>query len=157
MIAVRDARAGDESFVVSTWSASFKTSHSAGLIQSEDWATVMHEQIAKVLARAGARTLVAYERTDPSFLYGFIAGDTTDARMPVVFYVYVKEPYREAGWENGKRIGDGYARQLFRALGVDPARPFVYVCKTPIVSRLAGKIPMARWNPLVARYPQHPR
>lgn len=146
----------DRGFIVSTWSSSFKTAHAAGLITAEDWADVMHVQLGKILDRPDARAIMAFDRDDPDFLYGWIAGETC-GRDPVVWYVYVKEPFRRAGYENGVRIGDGCARQLFAALGVDPTRPFLYACKTPACSKLADKIPRARWNPLVARYPNEQR
>lgn len=134
------------SLVVSMWSASYKKSHYAGLIWHEDWADVMHPQIANVIERADLTTIIAYEATDPDFLYGFIAGDMSE-RVPVVYYVYVKEPYRK----------NGIARGLFGALGVDPSKYFVYVCKTGVVSTLAHKMPSARFNNLEARYPKEAR
>jgi hypothetical protein len=132
----------DHAFVISNWSASFKISHSAGLIQSEDWADIMRPQIAKVIARPDTQTLLAYEKSDPAFFYGFICGDVSST--PVVNYVYVKAPYRR----------HHIARRLFAALGVDPTKPFLYTCKTAIVSKLSNQVPMARWNPLLARFPK---
>lgn len=167
-VAFRSAELEDARFIVSSWSRAFKGSNSAGMIADEDWATVMHPQIKKVLARPGARTIVAYEKTDPAFIYGFAAGDT-DERIPVVFFVYVKEPYRLAGYRNGVRIGDGYGRRLLAALGVDPAGRFRYTCWTPVIRDLQGtmgrpvrheaervpsKIPYATFDPHFARYPK---
>lgn len=136
----------ERAFVTSTWSSSYKGSHFAGLIASEDWAAIMHAQLGKLLDRPGTRTLVAGE--PDGFLYGFIAGDTT-RRLPIVYYVYVKDPFRELG----------YARGLFAALGVDPEQPFIYTCRTAIVSRIAdklpggaNKIPHATFAPAAARY-----
>lgn len=147
-IAYRPAELGDRDFVVSAWSSSFKRSHFAGLIWTDDWAAIMHPQITRALELPGVRAVIAYENTDPDFVYGFIAGDTTtDPHDPVVLYVYVKEPYRKAG----------YARGLFAALGVDPEKRFTYVCRTGFVSRLKDKIPRGDWNPLVARYPREQR
>jgi hypothetical protein len=139
----RPCTPADLPFVISNWSASFKISHSAGLIQSEDWADIMRPQIQKVIQRPDARTVIAYEKSDPAFFYGFISGDTSGP-TPVVYYVYVKAPFRK----------HGHARRLFQALGVDPTKPFLYTCKTAIVSKLSGQVPMARWNPLLARFPK---
>lgn len=139
-------------FVISGWSTSFKHAHAAGIISSDDWADVMHDQIRKLLVRPCVRTMVGFEKKDPTFLYGFICGDTTEnpwrARLgiPTVFYVYVKGTYRRRG----------FARDLFTALGVDPAAAFVAACKTQTSSRIASKTPLARWDPLVARYPDPP-
>lgn len=135
----------DRAFVVSTWSRSFKLSHSAGLISSDDWATVMRPQFEKILERDGVRTLIACERHDPDFFYGWIAADTSE-RVPVLVYVYVKEPYR--------RRPERIARQLFTAIGIDPSQPFVYVCRGPSFSALANKVALARYNPNEVRYPK---
>ncbi len=145
MIAFRPALVADRQFIISGWSTSFKTAHAAGMIATSDWAAVMHPQIEKVLNRPDCVTLVAYEPDeDPGVdLYGFISGDPT-ARLPVVFYAYVKGPQRCSG------IG----RALFGAIGIDPAKPFVYTCHTPMASRLRSKIPLAKANPLLARYPK---
>lgn len=101
-----DLRSPDRTFIVSTWSSSFKTAHAAGLIHTDDWATIMHAQIGKILDRADARAVIAFERDDPDFLYGWIAGDTAE-RPAVVWYVYVKEAYRRAGYDGERRVGDG--------------------------------------------------
>lgn len=129
----------ERAFITSTWSSSYKSSHFAGMIDTESWPEVMHRSIAGILARPSTRTFVACE--PDGFLYGFIAGDT-GRRLPVVYYVYVKDPFREAG----------YARRLFAELGVDPAKPFLYTCRTAIVARLASKIPRATFTPAAARY-----
>jgi hypothetical protein len=150
--------ATDRDFVVATWSSSYKSAHAAGIIASEDWPTVMHATLRKLLARPGTRTIVAYE--PPDFLYGFIAGDTTGP-VPVVWYVYVKGPYRSEPRVDqdgmpiaGPRTGPRHARGLFRALGVDPTRRFFYACSTPVVTEigLARKIPYGKFVPATARY-----
>ena len=105
----------------------------------------MHDQIGKLVDRSDTR--IAYERSDPDFYYGFICGDTSDARYPIVHYVYVKGPYRKSG----------YARGLFAALGVDPDGRFEYTCRTGIVRVLLHKVPRADWNPLAARFPKEAR
>lgn len=145
-------------FVLSSWSSSYKASHFAGLITAEDWAEVMHVQLGKILDRPTTRTLVAASADRHPFLYGFISGDTS-GRLPIVHYVYVKDGYRSEPSGDG-REGPRYARGLFAALGVDPEDPFLYTCKTPIVSvlgpppwsRQASKIPRATFCPAAARY-----
>jgi GNAT superfamily N-acetyltransferase len=146
-LAFRPAVREDRAFIIPTWSASYKKSRYAGLITSEDWADVMHRQLGKILDRAGARAIVAYDRQDPDYFYGWIAGDTSEP-TPVVYYVYTKEPYRRAG----------IARGLFAALGVDPTRYFVYVCSPVNDSQeLIRKLPSARFNTLEVRYPKEQR
>jgi len=146
--AYRDATGDDRKFVVGTWLANYKNAHYAGLIASEDWYPVMHVQLHKLLDRPGTRAIVACD--PPSFLYGFIVGDTT-GQLPIVHYVYVKDPYRSEPGPAG-RSGPRYARGLFAALGIDPAREFLYTCRTIACVRLADKIPLARFTPGAARY-----
>ena len=140
MISHRLLTPDDRRFVVSAWSASYKDSHSAGMIGTLRWADVMHAEIARVIDQPEAKTLVAYAKDDPSFVYGFISGDPESS---VVYYCYTKAAFRR----------QGIARKLFTALGVDPECHFTYACRTAVVSRLAGKIPAARFDPSVARYP----
>ena len=137
-----DAPGSDRRFVVSAWSASYKDSHSAGMIGTERWADVMHAEIARVLDQANTTTLVAYEKNDPTFVYGFISGVPAES-PPVVYYCYTKAAFRR----------QGIARRLFAALGIDPDNRFTYACRTAVVTRLGGKIPAARFDPNVARYP----
>ena len=153
MIAFRPATAEDRHFIVSSWTQSYKTAFTAGFIQEEDWYTVMDPQITKALDRPDVRTIVAHDpnATDHiADLAGFITADTNETPA-LVYYCYVKAAYRRAGhgrlWQ-----GPGLARQLFAAIGVDPSRPFGYVCSTQMVRTLERKIPMARWQPLWGRY-----
>lgn len=145
-------------FVISSWSSSYKASHHAGLITSEDWAAVMHVQLGKIIDRPTTRTLVAVSDDRRRFLYGFIAGDTS-GRLPVVHYVYVKDGFRSEP-RDGRREGPRYARGLFAALGVDPEGRFLYTCNTPVVVEIGppawsgrpSKIPRATFRPAAARY-----
>jgi hypothetical protein len=136
---IRAADEDDLAFIVSTWSRSYKSSPAAGLIASEDWPTVMHPQIRKLIDRPGVTTLVACDRRDSSFLIGFACA-TPAAK--VLHYVYVKQPFRRAG----------YARQLVLELGIDPLLPFRFTCWTHACRELAAKIPRATHDPNPARY-----
>lgn len=136
----------DRKFILATWSSSYKKSHSAGLITADDWADIMRPQFEKHLNRIDARALIAYDRNDPDFFYGWIAGDTSES-TPVIYYTYVKEAYRRSG----------IARALFKAFGVDPSGYFVYVCGTPDAIQMQRKIPRARFNPNEVRYPKENR
>lgn len=144
-LSFRPAHDADRTFIVSNWSSCFKKSHSAGIIHTDDWASVMHAQLERVLDRPGSRALIAFEKSEPDFFYGFIAGDTSE-ETPVVHYVYVKEAYRRSG----------IARGLFDAFGVDPSQYFVYVCR-PVMVHLTSKVPLARFNPNEVRYPKESR
>lgn len=157
MTLYRDATHDDRRFIVSAWASSYKSAHAAGMIASDDWATVMHAQIAKLLSRAGTRSVIAYEPEGDlgDFTYGFIAGDPTHEPDPIVFYVYVKEPFRSQPitGQRGARSGPRHARGLFDAIGIDPGKPFLYACRTAIVSRIGHKFDYrARFVPAAARY-----
>lgn len=147
----------DRLFVVDSWVASFRDAFTAGLIQVEDWYAVMIPQINKVLDKPDVRTVVAsmpgVDRV--ADLLGFVVAEP-EGPVPLVYYVFVKEHYRRGG---RGRIwgGPGVGRGLFGAIGVDPARPFNYVCSTPMCRTLERKIPMARWRPLLGRFPKHER
>lgn len=136
----------DRQFIVSTWSSSWKGSNYAGVISAERWSTVMRPELDAHLERPDARVIIACDRNDPTYFYGWIAGDVVE-RPAVVWYVYVKEPYRRAG----------IARQLFHRLGVDPLERFIYACGAPIAIRLAHKIPLAKLNPNGLRYTKETR
>ena len=145
-------RAADEryrNFIVRSWLASYRDADSAGMVAVEDWYDVMTPQVVKVLDQPDVVATVAYETTNDdagSNAYGFIVGDTSE-RPALVYYVFVKQPFRRSG----------VARGLFAAIGVDPEMPFHYVCSTPWVSRLQRKIPMSRWTPRAGRFPKHER
>lgn len=135
----------ERNFVLGGWSASFKHSREAGLITAGDWDDVMHVQLAKICARPECRVLVAYGQVDDSFL-GFIAGEPTES---VVYYCFVKENYR----------CNGIARALFAELGVDPRKQFLFPALTRALAdpALRNKIPLARRDPAVGRYPKQLR
>lgn len=131
------------------------TSYSAGLVPIEDWFTSMRPHFVKLLARPGMQTIVAYEKDDPDFFYGLIAADPTEQRVSMkdggvkwwpalVLYVLVKQNFRKRG----------IARALFKAVGVDPEKPFLYAANTQQASRLASKVPQAKFNPLAVRFPK---
>lgn len=149
------ANPSERNFIVNGWCDSYKDADMAGLIQIEDWFAVMIPQVVKAMNRPGVRTMIAIDSDDADQFYGFITADTLE-QPPLVYYVYVKSYYRRGGrgrlWD-----GPGAARQLFAAIGVDPGAPFRYVCSTAILKVLARKIPMARWQPLLGRFPKEER
>ncbi|HEY4056668.1 MAG TPA: hypothetical protein VGM39_08665 [Kofleriaceae bacterium] len=158
MIAVREATAADRHFIVSSWTQSYRTAFTAGLIQAEDWYPIMDAQVEKVLARPDVRTMVAHDPNETdgiADLLGFLTADVAEI-PPLVYYCYTKVSYRRAGrgriWD-----GPGVTRALFDAFGIDPERPFNYVCSTPMARTLARKIPMAKWQPLLGRFPKAER
>lgn len=129
-------------FVISSWLDSFRDCDSAGMISMGRFFDCMWPEVEELLNRRGSRTVVAINKDDPSQYFGFIAGDPT-ASPPLVYYVLVKAAVRR--W--------GIARSLFRALGIDPSKQFDYAYKTPLVSTLAHKVPLASHQPMLARFP----
>lgn len=165
MLAYRPATKSDLRLVVDSWVSSYRTAHAAGMIAMDDWREVMCAQVQKVLDRPGVEVLVAYKpgESPPLDVYGWLALEReyrisatvrersrwgrrrmVQGRCPLVHYVYVLDAFREKG----------VARGLFRKAGVDPAKEFLYSCKTGFVSKLLPKIPLAKWRPLIARYPK---
>lgn len=147
----------DRDFVISTWSASYRTSHYAGLLSMARYADVMHTEIARIIDHPSTLTLVAEQpgETDEEgrpFLYGFVAAAARHRpeSPPYVYYVYVKSPYRRGKERHG--MAKGYGQQLLEAVGCKPRAPFRYACQTSISLQLAAKIPLGEWDPLPARY-----
>jgi len=154
MIAYRPMAPPDRAFVIASWVESFRCAHSAGMIPMSTWRDLMPGIIGEVIDRPDARTLVAYETEEHGNLvdlYGFISGEpdpiwspVAKQSLPLVFYTYVKAPYRCRGIATG----------LFRAIGIDPGRAFAFTCKTSWASLLSSKIPHSKWDPLLARFPR---
>jgi hypothetical protein len=163
-VTYRLAELVDHRFVVDAWCGSYRDAYTAGLIQVDDWYAIMIPQLEKVLARPDVRVVVASlpgAADGVADLLGFIVADTVE-QPALIYYVFTKEHYRCAGGGEGQGRrklwdGPGVARGLFAAIGVDPARPFNYVCSTPSCRILARKIPMARWKPLLGRFPKSER
>lgn len=149
-VAFRPAEPRDHDFVIGAWETSYRLADTAGMVLAVNWATVMREQFAQVIARPYVRTVVAYETDDPdpgiADLLGFIVAEP-DETPPLVYYAFVKENFRRSG----------IARRLFKAAGIDPAKQFHYACSTPWCLKLASKIPMGRWRPRRGRYSREHR
>lgn len=154
MISFRPWLPRDRRFCVESWLDSFRDAYTGGLIAMENWDAVMRPEVERMLDRASV--IVAHEDSDPdpiADLLGFIAFDVGSFRLPFVYYVYTKQHFRRAGRRGGKRVGDGVARMLFRAAGIDPRQPFNYAASTRMCRILSEHIPLARHQPLLARFP----
>lgn len=155
MISYRPATDDDLHFIVSSWTQSYRDANTAGFIQIEDWYEIMDAQVAKALKRPDVRSIVACSSVDSTQIHGFITADTEES-PPLVYYVYVKKAYRRGG--RGRMWpGNGVARGLFAAMGINPAMPFFYVCETAAVVKLKRKIPIAKHMPNYGRFPKHER
>lgn len=149
---------GDHNFIVDAWVSSYRDAYTAGMIQVEDWYPIMIPQVEKALRRPDVQVMVACVSgvvSGVADIAGFIAADTAESPA-LVYYVFVKEHYRRSG---GGRLwgGPGIARGLFSAIGIDPDRPFNYVCSTLMVRTLVRKIPLARHRPHLGRFPKSER
>lgn len=160
-LAYRKATSEDLRFVIGSWTDSYRNAHMAGMIPMPMWSEVFPGFIAWMLRRPGVVVWVAYKPGETTAdIYGWVAvetGITLPSRsrknghwqrenkpsdMPLVHYVFVKQAYRKLGM----------ARRLLKHAGARMDEPFVYSCKTGVVSKLP--IPHAQWMPLVARYPK---
>lgn len=126
--------ADDRQFVISGWSASYRMSRDVSFVQMRDYADYMHPVIQSVLARPATEVLVA----EGHVLQGFLAFERPD----YVLFVYVPQPFR----------GNGLARSLFEAAGIDPSSRFEYACRTRASWECKDKIPNAQYNPMRARF-----
>ncbi len=144
-VAYRKATAADMPFVVDSFLESFRTAHAAGLVMMSDWRTVMTRQLALMFGRRGTEVWVAHHPSDTDHkadLYGWLALAKPPGEPPLVFYCYTKQAFRRMG----------LARGLLNAAGVDPTGEFDYAAKTAVVTKLAPKMPRAKWNPIRARF-----
>lgn len=147
----------ERKFVVDGWAATYRDANTSGMIQVEDWYSVMIPQINKVLDKPEVVTIVASSSLagTGADLLGFIVADPAD-NPPLVYYVMTKEHYRRGGhgrlWPSA-----GLARQLFGAIAIDPDRPMNYVCSTPACRLLERKIPYGKWRPNLGKFPKADR
>lgn len=152
-LVVRKMRPEDRDFVIGTWLHSYRRAPAAGLIAMDDWQAVMSPQLGKILDRPRVHVLVVADGdrggAELADLFGHLVfEDLVGQPLPLVYFAYVKHAYRRSG----------LARSLMRAAGIDPTSAFPYVCETKAVQYLreAGKLPRARWCPLLGRQPNQP-
>lgn len=148
----------DRTFVLSTWLSAFRRSPSAGLVARSRWRDVMWPELEATLSRDGVRILVVKDLDAPSGeadLFGHLVWEPDALRargttgMALVYFCFVKKDAR----------GNGLARGLFAAAGIDPRGKFLYACQTPAVMALreAGKLRRADWRPHLGRLEPHER
>jgi len=146
VVSYRRAGEADHKFCLYSWVKALKFEYSAGLIAVDDWREVMTPQLDRILHRPGVEMFVAYRPGETvADLYGWIAVERGHAQ-PLVHFVYVKTHQR----------GEGFARGLFRAAGIDPRAPFTYTTQTAPArsAQKLRKIPGAKWNPMISRHPK---
>lgn len=153
---VRPMVADDRKFVVESWISSYRRSPHAGIISMGDWHGMMTVAVNKIVDHRDVRVLVAADAEAVDHvadLLGWIVHMPQPTGPSLVFYVYVKHAYR---FDRASRTGPRIATRLFRAAGIDPRSSFPYACNTHVVGEIAaaGKLPKARWCPLLGRFPQ---
>ena len=154
-VVYRRARdADDRNFAAITWRASFRRSPYGGLTQMSRWVESTDADIALILAKPRVNIMIAADpdaKGRDADLFGHIVWEAprqTGALIdlgtpPLIYFLYVKHDYR----------GNGFARGLMRAAGIDAVKPYNFVCRTHAADSLrdAGKMPRARWRPLLGR------
>ncbi len=117
------------------------------MIDMDDWSDVMVPQIEKRLDNPRNQVLVVADPTSTdniANLFGHLVWRPAEGDMPpLIYFCYVKKDHR----------GNGFARGLLKAAGIDPTGPYNYVCRTYALIGLydAGKMPRASWRPLLGR------
>lgn len=185
---IQQARSWDRDYILKAWRDAYRPSHSSGILSISplygscqqcaapvpyDYAAVMQVTMANILEREGIVIHVARNprATPPNDIHGFIivelganvarceppdyAPQVEQSKDPLIHFVYVKKLYRRLG----------IARALFQGAGIDPRGRFLYSCTTAssISVERKGKIPLAVWAPLSARFskehhdPEHHR
>lgn len=147
-IVIRKMESDHRDFVIGTWLTSTRRSPSSGLIPMAQWRDVMSPILGGILAwpGVGVRLIVDVDAPPDVALIGHIVWRDADAHdPPLVFFCYVKHDYR----------GNGFARRLLEAAGIDERKAFDYVCQTraSVSMQEKRKLPRARWRPLRGRYP----
>lgn len=146
MLAFRPPRdLDDRKLICDSWARCYRLSEAAGFVDMAAWMSVAVEQAKRYIARPYVTALIAYEDeawAEAADIYGCIVADTTDP-VPDLYHLYVKDEYRRRG----------FARALFAAAGIDPARPFRFLCETRSSKAIAaaGKMPKATFDPVPIR------
>jgi len=154
-LTIRPMAPTDRNFVIESWISSYRRSPHSGLIPMAMWHEVMAPIITRIIDRPDVRTIVAADAdaTDHTAdLFGWMTWMPRE-HPPLVFFTYVKHAAR---YDIQSRTGARIATRLFRHAQIDPRAPFNYVCNTHVVGTLAaaGKIPKAKWRPLLGRFPK---
>lgn len=138
-LAFRDASDDDYPFVIDSWLRSFRTSFASGPLSRERSNDAYRGQIADVMSRPKARTVVAYHPAVGSESLADIYGWACCENPQVIHYVFTKQGFRRLG----------IARLVIAAAGVDLAKPYVYAFRTPVVTKIGHRL--GRWDALFYR------
>lgn len=133
-LSLRPALPDDRRFIVSGWSSSQRLTRDVPLIRNRSWAAIWHPIVEDQLNRPEVEVIIAAGEV----LQAFIAFELPD----YVLYIYVAQPFR----------GQGIARRLFAAAGIDPESRFRYACRTRASWECRDKIRLAHYDPFFCRF-----
>lgn len=137
---IRPARESDLGLVYGAWRESFYDSNDAGPLPADLYRAAYRETITRILALPDTIVQVAQSPRDESLLYGFIAYEYA-APFSTLFYIYVKQPYRQ----------NGIATALMTAAGLGAMTRFTHWFRTPAWRDHMQRWRLARFDPLPAR------
>lgn len=155
MIGIRLANEEDMKFVRHSWVESFRCSHYAGVIPMKDYFSIYHRVLSELMERDGFSAIVAYNHTETSQIFGFLACES-GFTAPLVHYTYIKEDFRRLP-QKDPAFKKGIATMLMEKMGILPKEPFYYTFKTGAFYRLTkwgGPWSGGIFKPLYARFPE---
>lgn len=94
---LRPYKPSDLSFIFDSWLNSWRVSRWAGTIPNHLYYDTQRACIEGLIHR-GAQIVVLGVDTDPNFIIGWMCFELKDD-VPVVHYIYIKDPYREFAFE----------------------------------------------------------
>lgn len=138
-IRFRDANQADVAFIFNSW---LKSNRSSALVQgvSNPVYFAQHHLLVEGLVKT-CKVVVASNADDTTQIFGYIVHDSVEG-MPVVHYVYVKQPYR--------RLGLGAL--LLEHAQIDAKKPFFTTHKPDFRNRMVERNFTIVLNPYLAYY-----
>lgn len=133
---IRLALEADYPLVLDSWLKSTRDEPWAGNVPNNLASAVLQESLKQLLAR-GAKVLVAANPERDNQVVGWICAEPGREAEKVVHMIYVKKPFRR----------NGIARELLRAVGLQPTDPFPFTYRT----RMSRVFPNAKYLPAIQR------
>jgi GNAT superfamily N-acetyltransferase len=138
-IRFRDANQADVAFIFNSW---LKSNRSSALVQgvSNPVYFAQHHLLIEGLVKT-CKVIVAVNADDTSQIFGYIVYDVVEG-MPVIHYVYVKQPYRKLG----------LAALMLEQAQIDGTKPFFTTHKPDFRHRMIERKFTIILNPYLAYY-----
>lgn len=135
--AVRQAREDDTNFLLATWLKSYRIiAHDDAInpvvsrIPGQTYFKGQELAIKRILK--SAQVLIAHDREDPAFIYGYMVFEPGK-----IHYAYVKGSFRRLG----------VATELLKESGLDTAHALEFSHHTPDIYWIKQKLPTLTYNP----------